>query len=644
MKTRRLVALFTLVLILSSTFGFVNAQDGLTIGAQVQAMTVGVEETAYEPGDSVEISGNAGSLANVSIMVFDGHTYILDLNVTAEEDGEYDVEFDLPEDAENGTYTVTVSTDGESLQTIFYVMFQDLEELAENLIAQAEDSQENLEGIFEELEEGGIDIPSGANESYTLGVAALAVALAHFEAGNYTEAGDHAYDAVLLFGDVFKQVQDLVLVETSDGDDGDVDEDVEADEGEPQGLNGIRIALERAYAYWEKLNETVTNFWEDSYDVSEIREVLDAAETVLDESGEHVTEGNFTAAREDFMRVRSVLGRINGLLKSTIKAHKENQAEQFMEQFQRRIQNMKGTIARIQDKLDGVNAQNFQNTLNRTAEKLQRLRGRLSEDDLEDILDELDDAVEEVEDDLDELDGRGFSAQIKNLNKVEAKIRALNRTAERLRERGWNTTDTDQELEDADDLWEELKEMLEEGETESVKEFLEDMEDRFEDLKDELKENLKENRRITTAQRKAEEAISSIQRRVQERKHNFDELREEIASLTEKATALSGRGMNVSDIQAYLSLAREKLGEALEQTDLASDASQGLAREVENLIDKVEDLIEDFLGTLGETGSSETGETGRNRLGIVGDDDDDEPDDEEPPEEGTNSTTAVTTG
>ena len=49
MKTRRLVALFTLVLILSSTFGFVNAQDGLTIGAQVQAMTVGVEETTYEP-------------------------------------------------------------------------------------------------------------------------------------------------------------------------------------------------------------------------------------------------------------------------------------------------------------------------------------------------------------------------------------------------------------------------------------------------------------------------------------------------------------------------------------------------------------------------------------------------------------------
>ena len=644
MKTRRLVALFTLVLILSSTFGFVNAQDGLTIGAQVQARTVGVEETTYEPGDSVEISGNAGSLANVSIMVFDGYTYILDLNVTAEEDGEYVVEFDLPEDAENGTYTVTVSTDGESLQTKFYVMFQDLEELAENLISQAEDSQENVEDIFEELEDGGINIPSGANESYNLGVEALEAALAHFEDGNYTEAGDHAYDAVLLFGDVFKQVQDLVPVETSDGDDGDVDEDVEADEGEPQGLNGIRIALERAYAYWEKLNETVTNFWEDSYDVSEIREVLDAAETVLDESGEHVTEGNFTAAREDFTRVRSVLGRINGLLKSTIKAHKENQAEQFMEQFQRRIQNMKGTIARIQDKLDGVNAQNFQNTLNSTAEKLQRLRGRLSEDDLEDILDELDDAVEEVEDDLDELDGRGFSAQIKNLNKVEAKIRALNRTAERLRERGWNTTDTDQELEDADDLWEELKEMLEEGETESVKEFLEDMEDRFEDLKDELKERLKENRRITTAQRKAEEAISSIQRRFQERKHNFDELREEIASLTEKATALSGRGMNVSDIQAYLSLAREKLGEALEQTDLASDASQGLAREVENLIDKVEDLIEDFLETLGETGSSETGETGRNRLGIVGDDDDDEPDDEEPPEEGTNSTTAVTTG
>ena len=104
--------------------------------------------------------------------------------------------------------------------------------------------------------------------------------------------------------------------------------------------------------------------------------------------------GNFTAAREDFTRARSVLGRINGLLQSTIKAHKEKQAKQFMEQFQRRIQNMNGTITRIQDKLEGANAQNFQNTLNRTAAKLQRLRGRLSEDELEDVLDELDDAVE----------------------------------------------------------------------------------------------------------------------------------------------------------------------------------------------------------------------------------------------------------
>jgi hypothetical protein len=336
MKTRRLVALFTLVLILYSTFGFVNAQDGLTIGAQVQAMTVGVEETTYEPGDSVEVSGNAGSLANVSIKVFDGYTYILELNVTAEEDGEYEVEFELPEDAENGTYTVSASTDGATLQSYFYVMVQDLEELAESLISQAEDGRENVEDIFEELEEGGIDISSGANENYTLGVSALTAALAHFEDGNYTEAGDHAYDAVLFFGDAFEQVQDLVPVETSDGDDDD-DED-EADEG-PQGLNEI---------YWEKLNETVPRFEEDGYDISEIRKVLDEALAVLDESGEHVAEGNFTAAHEDFTRARSVLGRINGLLQSTIKAHKEKQAEQFMEQFQRRIQNMNGTIARIQ--------------------------------------------------------------------------------------------------------------------------------------------------------------------------------------------------------------------------------------------------------------------------------------------------------
>ncbi len=483
MKSKRLVTLFMLVLIISPTFGVVQAQ----------ALTVGVDGTAYEPGDFVEINGTAGSLVNVSIVVFNGYTDVFDFNVTTDADGNYSVSVELAVDAENGTYTVTASVGVETAQTYFHVMVQDLEELAENLISQAEDAQESVEDIFEELEEDGIDIPAGANESYNLGVEALEVAQAHFDDGNYTEAGDYAYEAVLYFGEAYQQVEGLVPVEPLDDD----DDKEEADE------ESLAVAIDRAFAYWAKLNDTVTRLEDERYTVTTIMEILDEAYDHLEAASEELLEGNHTGAVEEFRAARSVFGRIHGYLQSRVEEHKKKKAEQFMEQFQRRIQDVNGTLLRLQERLEEGVTSRVRGVLTSTMNKLQQLRRRMatgmSSEALEDALDELEGTVEDIEEGIDWL-GKKYANQIKSMNQVEARIRVLNKTAQRLAWKGQDISGFQGEMDDAEGILNQLRQRFQAGDIDDIGELLDDAKNRFKEAQrrlqiewqSEIKERIRE--------------------------------------------------------------------------------------------------------------------------------------------------------
>jgi DNA-binding transcriptional MerR regulator len=504
MKSKRLVALFMIVLIISPAFGVVQAQ----------ALTVGVDETVYEPGDFVEINGTAGSLVNVSIVVFDGYTNVFDLNVTAEVDGNYSVSLDLAVDAENGTYTVTASAGVETAQTYFHVMVQDLEELAENLISQAEDIQESVEDIFEELEEGGIDIPAEANESYNLGVEALEASQVHFDDGNYTEAGDYAYDAVQLFGDAYQQVEGLVPVEPIDDDDDEEEMDEES----------RAVAIDRAFAYWAKLNDTVTRLDNEGYNVTRIREILDEAYDRLKAASEELLAGNHTSAGEEFSTFHGVLGRIHGYLQSRVKEHKQKKAEQFMEQFQRRIQDVNGTLLRLQERLEEGVTSRVRGVLTSTMNKLQQLRRRmatgLSYEEFDEDLDDLEGMVEDMEEGIDWL-GKKYANQIKSMNQVEARIRVLNKTAQRLAMKGQDISGFQGEMDDAEGLLNQLRARFQAGDIDDIGKLLDDAKDSFKEA----------HRRLQR------EWQSEIKERIREKIEN---------NIQEKLQSQKGRGGNSS--------------------------------------------------------------------------------------------------
>jgi len=487
MRLKKLAVVFILALIISPDISIIRAQ----------ALTVGVSSAQYEPGEEVMILGTATAGINVTILVFFNSTVLSEQNVTVEGDGNYTTTYDLPGDAENGTYGVNATAGIEYAETSFEVVTEDSADLAENLMDAAEDIKEDVEEAFEELEGEGIEVPSSANASYLLGIEALAMAGELFEAGNYTGSAIFSTEAIQHFGDAFLEVEDLIPVEPDDGDG-------------PDDCEGIPFAIERALAYWERLNETVTRLEEDGHNVTRIKEVLIEAKEVLDEALLHVSEENFTAAREDFTRARSVLGRINGYINSRIKERKEKQAEQFMEQFQRRIHKINETIDGLQAHLDAGKLGRVKGNLNAVNNRLNQLRRKLTDDELEDLLDELEDAVDDIEDGLRELNGNGFSTQIKNLNKVEARIQVLNKTAERLRKKGEDIAETLDEIDDAEDLLLELQDLLVEGNVTAIRDLLEEAEDRFDELGNELKGILKSNK----AQAIKDKIVDKIQKRL----------------------------------------------------------------------------------------------------------------------------------
>jgi molecular chaperone GrpE (heat shock protein) len=100
----------------------------------------------------------------------------------------------------------------------------------------------------------------------------------------------------------------------------------------------------------------------------------------------------------------------------------------------------------------------------------------------------MEDAVDELEDGIDELNGAGLSRQLKSANRFDAQIDSLTKTLQRLADAGFETSEFEEKLADAQDFLARIEETVREGD----KEAAEDLIDEFEELIDELKDDIAE--------------------------------------------------------------------------------------------------------------------------------------------------------
>jgi hypothetical protein len=623
MRMNKLVALFIIAIIVSPNLSIVRGQT----------LTLASFDVEYESGEDVSISGTATADANLTLVVVFNSTILYEANFTAKEDGNYSEEYEIPGNATEGVYTVTISSGGESVNADFTVFSDNTEEsedadlseasdnsmeLAENLIEQAEDAKENVEDEFDDLEDVGV--PSEANSSYLQGIEYLDIAKEEFDAGNYNETSTHAFEAIQLFGDAYMGIQGLTyptMDEPEDDDDNDSNETVKAevtDETESPGR--LAVAIERAYVYWKRLNDTVTRLGEEGFNVTKIVEALEDVESHLGNASLYQVEGNHTAAVREFRAARKSLGRIHGFIESRIKERRERQTEQFLAQFQRRVEKITGTLEGLQASLEAGKTRRVQAVLRSTAQRLLRLSDTLSSGNMTDVLDDLDDAVEALDDGLDELNGEGLSKQIKSASRFEAKIESLKRSFERLTNAGYNTSEFDEYLAEAQSLLSQIEEKLQEGDEDVVKELIEDAEDLIEDaqkLFKKLQKNTLKASRVTENGRRPENSgldnedgnddeeddhdedgnISSSSVKVSDDvAGELGELVGVISRIEERLVNLSTTGVNTTEVEVLMENAKVLIEEAKALAEENPDEAKELLEVVEELLDEAIDLIE----------------------------------------------------
>jgi len=215
-----------------------------------------------------------------------------------------------------------------------------------------------------------------------------------------------------------------------------------------------------------------------TYDFEEEEEEDAEAKYYLDQASAYLVEGDFSLAARNLAAARNILGRVKGLLNSMVKVHKVTRTERFIRQFEHRIEGIEDKVERLRGRLGESGTDNMMASMGLAKGKIHQLGEDLSEDNLEDVIDELEITTESIDEDLEELDGDDISPILMTIDRLEAKIRVLKASAERLSGKGYDTDAVVDELEKAEALLKDIVDLLEleEGETDEAEGLLEDAE------------------------------------------------------------------------------------------------------------------------------------------------------------------------
>jgi len=537
-------------------------------------LTVNTDGEVYRPGETVTINGSAAAGASVNLIVVFDSEVLYNLTVEADVNGSYASTLLLEANASLGEYEVTASSEGEHDETEFTVEDAPCE-LVSNLLSIIETSRNQTQTILNSLIDEGIEIPEEALEEFEKGNETVWEVYSLYEAGECESAADKAAEAL----DHFREAASLAMEAEEELEDYGAEEKAEK-------AIGLRVAIERAYSFLDKVNETAAEFEDKGLDVSDVRALLEEASVTLAQAESLLEGGDFDGAEDAKSEAREMLGQAMGLLHSKNKGEKADKALDFLEKTDERLDKLEEQIAKMLENLDlpPEAIEGIIGALQNAQDKIQVVKDQLLSGDLEGALDGLDDVLEDSDgaiDTLDEFDhGRGN--KIRAIQKITAKLDYLNATLQALKEGDEDARARAEELlREARNLLSEASDGLEAGLSDEVEPAIDEAEELVEevdDLLDELKEELED--------REEEEEER------EERLDDAEELREEIAKLREEALSLLeevrelGPSLEANETEALLMEALELLNE----TGVSID--EGDLENAKGLLVKAKELIE----------------------------------------------------
>ena len=217
------------------------------------------------------------------------------------------------------------------------------------------------------------------------------------------------------------------------------------------------------------------------------------AEGFLDQASMYFGEDDFNLAARNLAAARNILGRVKGLLTRIAKAHKVTRTERFMEQVRRRIEGIEAKVERLRGRLGESGTYNMMASMGLAKGKLRQLDANLTGNNVDSIIDGLEDTTEIINEDFEELEEDETSNTLEAIDRLEAKIRVLNASADRLSGKGYDIDAVVDELEKAEALLEEIMGLHVEGGTDEAEGLLEDAEGFISEANDKIRGIRKEH-------------------------------------------------------------------------------------------------------------------------------------------------------
>lgn len=414
----------------------------ITEWAAAEPLTIHTDKGYYNPGDEVRISGEAAPNRNVTIIVNSTLETILNITVTADDKGKFSYKFYIPMDSAPGRYTATAVMDGEVAKTSFTVFMTELREVAERLIEMANRSRDLVEDAFEELEDRNITIPPDATLSYNEAVSLLERAQGRFDEGQYRAAMNLAFEALQRFMMALQRAHRIAPSPRPY-------EGLE----ELERAQGLRVAIERANATLKRINSTLTTLSTHLNDIiRSLNSMISEAEGHLINATVQLEAGNVTRAAQELAIARGMIGRATGLLNSAAARLRVMRALRFTERMEEEVRNLEEKVFRFRLRLTEREVKACIEALRNVEAKLARIRGRLAQGDVEGASDELEEAVELVERGMRNLERREVKLFLREINRLEARIRSLRNSIDALKKKGLNVTEAEEKLDEAEGL------------------------------------------------------------------------------------------------------------------------------------------------------------------------------------------------
>jgi hypothetical protein len=221
---------------------------------------------------------------------------------------------------------------------------------------------------------------------------------------------------------------------------GNVTESESLGEGEGLGdaISRARLYLERLRGMIEALREEYDGNTEVLDNIAVIEGNVDLAKYYLD-NAEGAIDTNHKEAARYYSAARSMMGRIKGLLNSVFKAHKTERIEKFSAEVERRIGGLESKIDELNERL--ANGPEVLSAMNSTKLKLNQVMKSLRAGNVSTAMGYLDAIVDEIEGSIDNLNGTETAVQFKNMYRLEARIRVLEKQVLKMQRKGLNATE-----------------------------------------------------------------------------------------------------------------------------------------------------------------------------------------------------------